>query len=101
MRSAPIEPSVSPPYYMHQHLDASSMRSVRHQRGGFDMKIQSLPGNLFPRALFTSVVLWAAVACTEAKAHKAENTLAAPIVYYANVSRHDLPLYIEAVGSLD
>ena len=65
------------------------------------MSIQSLPGTLSSRAFVTSLVLWASAACTEAKAHKAENAPPPPTVYYTNVSRHDLPLYIEAVGSLD
>ena len=65
------------------------------------MNIQSRPVSLFPRALAVSLGFWATAACTEAKAHKAEHTMPPPTVYFTTVSRHDLPLFIEAVGSLD
>ena len=65
------------------------------------MKIQSRSVSLFAHALGVSVGLWANVACAEAKAHKADHTMPPPTVYYAMVSRHDLPLFIEAVASLD
>lgn len=55
----------------------------------------------FSRALVVSAGFLAITACTEAKAHKAEHAMPPPTVYFANVTRHDLPLFIEAVGSLD
>ncbi len=65
------------------------------------MNIHSPSANLAPRALLAWLAVWASIACTEAKAHKAEPAMPPPTVYFTNVSRHDLPLYIEAVAALD
>ncbi len=64
------------------------------------MNIQKLSDTLFPRVLLATLALSATVACSEAKAHKADNA-PPPTVYFTQVSRGDLPLFIEAVGSLD
>jgi len=65
------------------------------------MNIQSPSDSSLLRALVACFALWATVACAEAKAHKSEQALPPPTVYFTNVSRRDLPLFIEAVGSLD
>ena len=65
------------------------------------MNIRNRSVSLGLRACVVSGGLWANVACSEAKAHKAEHGLPPPTVYFASVSRHDLPLYIDVVGSLD
>jgi membrane fusion protein (multidrug efflux system) len=65
------------------------------------MNIQSPSDSSLLRALVACFALSAIVACAEAKAHKSEQALPPPTVYFTNVSRRDLPLYIEAVGSLD
>lgn len=50
--------------------------------------------------LLASAVL-VLLGCTEAKASKSEHDAPPPTVYYATVARRDLPLFIEAVGTLD
>jgi len=65
------------------------------------MKIRNRSVSLFSRVLLASFGFWTQVACTEAKAHKADRATPPPTVYVASVARHDLPLYIDAVGTLD
>jgi len=65
------------------------------------MNIRNRSVSLFSRGFVASAGLWTQVGCAEAKAHKADRALPPPTVYVASVARHDLPLYIEAVGTLD
>jgi membrane fusion protein, multidrug efflux system len=65
------------------------------------MKIRNRLVPQFLRVFFASIGLSTQVACTEAKAHKADRAMPAPTVYFASVARHDLPIFIETVGTLD
>ena len=59
------------------------------------------PVSLLARVFMTGCALCSAVACGEARADKTHQATPSQTVLFAVVSRHDLPLYVDAVGSLD